>query len=27
MSDPSTMFNPRPVNDPVAVAEFVQSTI
>jgi aldehyde dehydrogenase (NAD+) len=27
MSDPSTMFNPRPVNDPVAVTEFVQSTI
>ena len=27
MSDPSTMFNPRPVIDPVAVAEFVQGTI
>ncbi len=27
MSDPSTMFNPRPVSDPVAVMEFVQATI
>ena len=27
MSDPSTMFNPRPVIDPAAVAEFIQSTI
>lgn len=27
MSDPSTMFNPRPVNDPVAVTQFVRSTI
>ena len=27
MSDPSTMFNPRPVIDPAAVAQFIQSTI
>ena len=27
MSDPSSMFNPRPLIDPAAVAAFVQSTI
>lgn len=27
MSDPSTMFNPRPVTDPAAVEDFIRSTI